>query len=224
MRNVSRLWLLLVGLLAACATSNPIVREADNPPEVVDSWEEGCEDARSLVLLCREDSDECGFFRCREVAPQQEVLLASRGGGPIYIPGASPSAPRRWRGRPLSWPRNNEPVLTFRFNRHFDPKPPQPTLPPGRWVRHHIFSQALREWFHSRGVPDIHQFTLLIPEHVHVRIHGGGPSGGRWNQAWRDFIDARPNASPADIYRHAGELIFRFELTGTIVPYHRGGR
>ncbi|HZH75010.1 MAG TPA: hypothetical protein VEY88_03190 [Archangium sp.] len=66
MRNASRLWLLLVGLLAACATSSPIFREADNPPAVVGSWEEGCEDAHSLVLLCREDSDECGFFRCRE--------------------------------------------------------------------------------------------------------------------------------------------------------------
>ncbi|QRK04498.1 DUF2380 domain-containing protein [Archangium violaceum] len=32
------------------------------------------------------------------------------------------------------------------------------------------------------------------------------------------------SASPEEIYRHAGELIFRFELTGPIVPYHRGGR
>jgi hypothetical protein len=30
-------------------------------------------------------------------------------------------------------------------------------------------------------------------------------------------------ASPEEIYRHAGQLIFRFELTGPIVPYLRGG-
>ena len=29
-----------------------------------------------------EEGEECGFFRCHEVVPGQEVLLASRGGGP----------------------------------------------------------------------------------------------------------------------------------------------
>jgi hypothetical protein len=101
MRNLSRLWLLLLGLLAACATSSPAVHAGEEAPEVVDSWEEGCEDERSLVLLCEEEGEECGFFRCREVAPR-EVLLAFRGGGTIYIPGASPS-PRRWWGRPIGW-------------------------------------------------------------------------------------------------------------------------
>ena len=40
-----------------------------------------------------------------------------------------------------------------------------------------------------------------------------------WNEAWRRFKDDNPAASPQAIYRHAGELIFRFELTGPIVPY-----
>ncbi|MFY0572432.1 TIGR02269 family lipoprotein [Archangium lansingense] len=187
----------------------------------MDSWEEGGEDTRSLVLLCREEGDECGLFSCREVVPSDEVLLASRGGGPIYIPGASPFA-RGWRGRPIGWPRNTQPVLTFRFNRHFDPKPPQPVLPPGRWVRHHLFPQELREWFRERGVGNIHSYTLVIPEYVHHRIHGSGPSGGLWNEAWRQFRKAKPNASPVEIYQHAGALIFRFELTGPLVPYYRG--
>jgi uncharacterized lipoprotein (TIGR02269 family) len=216
------LWLLLLGFLAACATSSPTVYAGDEVPEVVDSWEEGCEDERSLVLLCREEGEECGFFRCREVVPR-ELLLASRGGGSTYMPGGNPSL-RRWRGRPIGWPRNTEPVLTFRFNRHFDPKPQPLALPPGRWVRHHLFPQAFQDWFHRQGVPDIHQFTLLIPEHVHLRIHGGGPSGGRWNHAWSRFMNSNPAASPAEIYRYAGELIFRFELTGPVVPYSRRGR
>jgi hypothetical protein len=45
-----------------------------------------------------------------------------------------------------------------------------------------------------------------------------------WNQAWRQFKAANESASPAEIYRYAGELIFRFELTGPIVPYTRGGQ
>jgi len=227
MRTPRTLCLLLVGVLAACATSSSAVHAEDPTAEseVVASWEEGCEDERSLVLLCQEDGAECGFFRCHEVVSGEEVLLASRGGGPIYIPGPS-STPRGWRGRPIGWPRSTRPVLTFRFNRHFDPKPPQLALPAGRWARHHLFPQAqdLREWFQARGVSDIHQYTLLIPEHVHIRIHSRGPKGGLWNQAWRDFKDARPNASPEAIYRQAGELIFRFELTGPVVPYARGGR
>ena len=219
MRTPSKSCLLLLGLLSACATSRPIVHEGSEAPEVVSSWEEGCEDERSLVLLCQEEGTECGFFRCREVAPR-EVLLAFRGGGTTYIPGANPS-PRRWWGRPIGWPRDTEPVLTFRFNRHLDPKPPPFVLPPGRWVRHHIFTQELREWFMERGLENIHHFTIIIPEHLHLRIHGDGPRGGLWNQAWRDFKSQYPRASPADIYRHAGELMFRFELTGPVVPYYR---
>ncbi|WNG61359.1 TIGR02269 family lipoprotein [Archangium gephyra] len=225
MGNLSRICLLWVGLLAACATSSSTVTESNETPEVVASWEAGCEDERSLVLLCREDGEECGFFRCREVVPRDEVLLASRGGAPLYIPGPS-STPRGWRGRPIGWPRGSRPVLTFRFNRHFDPKPPPLALPPGRWAKHHIFPQAegLARWFQRQGVSDIHQFTILIPEHVHIRIHSGGPRGGLWNMAWQQFKDANPSAPAEAIYRHAGELMFRFELTGPVVPYARGGR
>ncbi len=53
---------------------------------------------------------------------------------------------------------------------------------------------------------------MVIEESVHYRIHSGGPRGGRWNEAWRQFKEANPNARPEEIYRHAGELIYRFEL------------
>ncbi len=229
MRTLSRIGLLWFGLLAACATSSPVVHEvneAPEVPEVVASWEEGCEDERTLLPLCDEDGEECGLYRCKEVVPR-ETLLAFRGGGipPIYTP-ASPASPRRWWRRPLWLSRGTQPVLTFRFNRHLDPKPSLPALPAGRWVQHHIFPQArdLQEWFHRQGVPNIHHFTLLIPEHVHLRIHSGGPNGGRWNMAWQQFKLDNPNAPPDAIYRHAGELIFRFQLTGPVLPYARGGR
>jgi uncharacterized lipoprotein (TIGR02269 family) len=224
MRTLSGFWLLWAGLLTACATSGSVVQQGNETPEVVASWWEGCEDERTLLPLCDEAGEECGLFLCREVV-LGEVLLASRGGGPLYIP-MGPASPRHTWRQPLRLRRNTQPVFTFRFNRHLDPKPPPLFLPAGRWVRHHIFpqAQALQQWFHRQGVPDIHQFTLLIPEHVHLRIHSGGPRGGLWNMAWERFKDANPRASPEAIYRHAGELIFRFELTGPVVPYARGGR
>ncbi|WP_043428442.1 SitA6 family polymorphic toxin lipoprotein [Cystobacter fuscus] len=224
MRNLGRFWVVLGGLLAACASSGPLLVEDSFPAEEVSSWEEGCADERSLVLACREDEEEtCGFFRCRDVA-HREVLLAYRGGGGPVLPGASP-APRRWWGPTHIWPRDREPIFTFRVNRHFDRQPLPFSLPPGRWARHHLLPQAeeFREWFHSQGIPDIHQYTILIPESVHIQIHSAGPRGGLWNQAWRDFKTAQPDASSAEIYRHAGALLYRFQLTGLIVPYH-GGR
>ncbi len=219
MCSSSRLGLLWLCLLAACATADFALLPPFEPPQVVSSWEEGCEDASTLLPLCDEGGEACGLYRCREAAPR-EALLAYRGGGPLYIP-MGPASPRRWWGQPLWLPRDIQPVFTFRFNRHLDPKPPPPALPPGRWVRHHILPQAedLKEWFHKKGVPDIHQFTMLIPENIHLRIHRGGPRGGLWNEAWRQFKQKHEAATQAEIYRHAGELIFRFNLAGPIVPY-----
>ena len=214
MRNLLRPW-LLVGLLAACATLNS-PRQESTEVEVVGSWGEGCAYDGSLVLLCSED--RCNFFQCREVVPAED-LIASRGGlfrGPGF---------RRWPGRSWRWPQRAGPVMTFRFNRHFDPKPPPLQLPAGRYARHHIFPQAqdLQTWFHQRGIPDIHRWTLVIPEGLHQRIHKGGPRGGLWNEAWRQFKERYPEASPEMIYRHAGDLMFRFDLTGAVVPYFRRG-
>jgi len=78
----------------------------------------------------------------------------------------------------------------------------------------------------SAGVPGRgwNQYTILIPEHLHIGIHGGGQRGGLWNQAWRDFRAAQPEAPAAEIYRYADVLLYRFQLTGPIVPYHGGGK
>jgi len=223
MRPGPRYWLLLLtGLLAACATSSSAGPDAlEAPPEAVDSWQEGCEDPRTLILLCQEETDECGLFLCREVV-SGAIVLASRGAGGFSGP-SSQGPFRRWR-RGARWSGETGPVFTFRFNRHLEPKPltPQlPLLPSGRYVRHHIFPQAsdLARWFTRQGVSDIHLFTMIIPEHIHRGIHSGGPRGGRWNEAWRQFKFENPDARPPEIYRHAGELIFRFELTGPLVPY-----
>jgi uncharacterized lipoprotein (TIGR02269 family) len=214
---------LLCALLIACAAS-PHPHSAEEPlEEVFSSFEEGCADPSTVVLLC--EGHECGFFRCRDLDFESGGVQLTRGGGGFM---ASPAAPGRRPGRRRGglWPnRNTGPVLTFRLNPSLDPKPPplaRLQLPPGRYVRHHLFSQArdLAEWFKKQGV-NIHGFTMVIEETVHHRIHSGGPRrGGRWNEAWRQFMNANPNATPEEIYRHAGEMIYRFELLGPIVPYY----
>ncbi|MCP3144322.1 SitA6 family polymorphic toxin lipoprotein [Pyxidicoccus xibeiensis] len=69
---------------------------------------------------------------------------------------------------------------------------------------------------------DIHKFTILIPEHIHRQIHSGTGRGGRWNQAWQEYRLAQGGRSvtPEELHRKAVELIFRFELTGPVVPYN----
>ncbi len=210
------LGLSLSVLFLACA-STPDSLITDEPvEEAVTSFEEGCEREHSVVLLC--NGPECGFFHCRDLILPQIVL--TRGG--VRPPSAAPGgSPRRWWGK---WPwlrRDARPVLTFRLHASRDPKPPPSQLPPGRYIRHHIFSQApdLKEWFMLRGVK-IHDFTIVIPEHIHFRIHRGPPGGGAWNQAWREFRDANYHAKPEEIYRHAGQLVYQFELTGPIIPYY----
>lgn len=90
---------------------------------------------------------------------------------------------------------------------------------------HHVFPQArdLARKFADRGI-DIDKYTLELPEAVHRCIHSGkgfGP-GGRWNKAWKDFFDKYPDATPEQIYRHAGELIHEFGIDGIpVVPYPR---
>lgn len=118
--------------------------------------------------------------------------------------------------------------MTFRWYAASQPRPLPPpvplALPAPRMQKHHIFPQAedLAAWFKRRGI-NIHQYTLLIPEHVHRRIHAGGPRGGLWNEAWREFMAANHDREPPreEIYRHAGMLIFRFELNGPVQPYFR---
>ena len=99
--------------------------------------------------------------------------------------------------------------------------PPSHQLPAGRFEKHHIFPQAddLARWFARQGV-NIHEYTLPIPRDVHQRIHRGD-RGGAWNKAWREFRQANEEALPEEIFRHAGELIYRFELLGgPVQPYY----
>ncbi|MBZ4419281.1 DUF2380 domain-containing protein [Myxococcus sp. RHSTA-1-4] len=56
----------------------------------------------------------------------------------------------------------------------------------------------------------------------HREIHGGTGRGGMWNQAWREYWLANRGreVTPVELHRKAVELIFRFELTGPVMPYN----
>jgi uncharacterized lipoprotein (TIGR02269 family) len=119
-------------------------------------------------------------------------------------------------------PNGAAPVFVIPWHREPRPVPPQRQLPPGRFEKHHIFPQAkdLAAWFKQQGV-SIHDYTMPIPRDMHRRIHEGGPSGGLWNEAWRDYMRVNPGAKPVEIFKHAGDLIYRFQLLGgPIQPYY----
>ncbi|NVJ08993.1 TIGR02269 family lipoprotein [Myxococcus sp. AM001] len=216
---------MVAWLGVACAARPPLVRvwEAVDAARCAAPGEDHC-----VVLGCEEGV--CGFFTCEDVsesdapatssvnAPAAGHVLALRPGFPM-----GPARPGRWWRRAPWLRRGAEPVMTFRWYPERPPLRPPPLLPAPQLQKHHLFPQAseLADWFTVRGI-NIHDYTMLIPTHLHRRIHGGGPSGGLWNEAWRQFIRGPGrSASREEIYRHAGALIYRFELTGPVGPYYR---
>ncbi len=67
---------------------------------------------------------------------------------------------------------------------------------------------------------NIHEWTMLVPEQVHLRIHRGA-NGGLWNEAWRQFHEANPGQVPREVLiRKAFELALRFDIAGPLRPYY----
>ena len=205
---VCGVWVLL---LTACASSTPLQQQWDAAEaECGEAREDAC-----VTLLCGDTA--CGFYRCEDVPG--DVVLA-RGlpprPPPVAVAPAPGSGPRRNWGGGMNLPGGGKPVVVFPRTEDIRPVvAPQRRLSAGKMEKHHVFPQSpdLAEWFKKQGV-DIHLYTLPIPVHVHRRIHSGGPKGGEWNKAWREFIKEKPEATPQEIYQHAGALIYRFQLTG----------
>ncbi|HEX5753135.1 MAG TPA: TIGR02269 family lipoprotein [Archangium sp.] len=227
-----RRWVLLLGvLLAGCAASGPSSR-----------GEEALEEADTcLALLC--DEEVCGFFRCEDVAvdgvassggPEAEegaepgrVVLARTGSTTVGINLPSPVTPMRYRGWPLRYPGEREPVFVIPWKNH----PLRNLLPSQKQLiaeanerfnrpheKHHIFPQEFKAWFKEKGI-DIHQWTMLIEKDLHARIHRG-PSGGPWNAAWRQFKMMNNKATQEEIWKYAWELCVRFGLYAPLRPYY----
>ncbi|HVG57632.1 MAG TPA: TIGR02269 family lipoprotein [Hyalangium sp.] len=217
---------LIALLLFGCGTTVP----------AMGSWEgatqEGahaCEDPgtdQCTVLACDGEDGLCGVFNCADLDPDP-VASASLAHGAELARGGAYRPPMRGPGPWRNWRRSAvregaRPRMTFHFQYRFGYLPAFPRYE-GRVVKHHLFPQAreFRDWFARSGI-DVHQYTMLIPEHIHRQIHSGTGRGGLWNEAWRQFHRAHPQPQhPNVLLRHALELALRYELTGPIVPYNR---
>ncbi|QRK13398.1 TIGR02269 family lipoprotein [Archangium violaceum] len=222
-------------LLNACVTSVPVVREEAGAPEGVSSaWEEARADATCVVPLC--DGERCAIWRCQDVVEAEahpvrlaQAMVPAPAPAPMFraplVEGPSAS---RWWGHPLAVPTGVDPVFEIpwhnwktrelsapRLFRHQCLSPPREPF-----EKHHIFPQqrVLAMWFKLKGI-DIHAFTIRVPKSFHQWLHSGGPEGGQWNAAWRRFKDEKPDASPDETWRFAGELMMRFGVNGPFVPY-----
>ncbi|MCP3135739.1 SitA6 family polymorphic toxin lipoprotein [Pyxidicoccus xibeiensis] len=207
---------LFAVLLCACASSFPGGRAWEDAERA-----EACDSAeveQCVVVAC--EGEDCGLFDCADVdleaLAEAPVELAQ---GYSRPPHRAPAF-RNWRNTGIRAGARPRMTFHFRYRQGFLPALPRE---PGKLVHHHLFPQQplLARWFLRCGV-DIHKFTILIPEHIHRQIHSGTGRGGLWNQAWRDYhasIRGR-TVTPEELHRKAVELIFRFELTGPVVPYN----
>lgn len=90
----------------------------------------------------------------------------------------------------------------------------RPRARPGGWNHtHHIFPQRsdLAAQFARRNI-NIHEFQMVLPQHVHRELHGGGARGGAWNREWETFFRRNPNATTGQIFQHAIKLIEKYNL------------
>ncbi|HLM46711.1 MAG TPA: TIGR02269 family lipoprotein [Myxococcaceae bacterium] len=217
--------LFLASLLCACATSSPAPRAGEDNASAAECEDPGAD--QCIVLACEEG--ECGVFACEDVDPEAltRAPLAhgaelARGFRPSFRGSPSfrsPSSQRNWRRAGLR--DGARPHLTFHFRYREGFLPAFPRLE-GKLIKHHLFPQAreFREFFRNSGV-DPHSWTMVIPEHVHLRIHRGRGPGGAWNAAWRQFMNANVDRTVPreEMLRKAFELAFRFDIAGPLVPY-----
>jgi uncharacterized lipoprotein (TIGR02269 family) len=212
--------LLAAMLISGCAAPAPALSAWEASGRVDDSTC-GTPDAdQCVVLAC--DGGECGVFGCEDVDPEA-VARASRGNNvelvrtvrPLF---RAPGSHRNWRRAGLR--ENARPRMTFHFRYRDGFLPAFPRLE-GRLIRHHLFPQEARlaAWFRAQGL-NIHEWTMLIPEHVHLRIHRGA-RGGLWNEAWRQFVEANAarRVPREELISKAFELALRYDIVGPIVPY-----
>jgi uncharacterized lipoprotein (TIGR02269 family) len=179
-----------------------------------------------VVPLC--DEERCTLWRCQDVvevdSPAVVLALSTQGFRPPL------GNPNRWWGHPLAAPTHVEPVFEIPWHNwrtraqleHWK-HPLVCMLPPEPLEKHHIFpqQQSLAKWFARRHI-DIHAFTIRLPKSFHTWLHSGGPEGGQWNEAWRQFARENPGATTEEIWRFAFELMSRFGVNGPLVPYYCG--
>ena len=214
-------WLSLLGALwMGCGVSAPVVRQEEA------SWAEARLDPACFIPVC--DERRCALWRCRDLEEDKASLIVLTRGTPTARP-PGVNRPHRWWGHPLAAPTYADPVFEIPWQNwntrgqlnHRELRPPCLTPQREPFEKHHIFPQepGLAAWFKRRSIA-IHQFTIRLPKSFHAWLHSGGPQGGQWNEAWRQFAREHPGATQEDIWRFAFELMSRFGVNGPLVPYY----
>ncbi|WP_083892052.1 TIGR02269 family lipoprotein [Corallococcus coralloides] len=209
-------FLLLVAWLAGCATARAPVPEwsaAEDAPQP--------DDACVLSLQC--DGDICGLYECHDAPPGRVVRTFS--GAPVFVaPGGT--AQRNW-GSAQRLPGDSLPVLVFRWY-------PRETLPSevkrrqamAEWAsrpkeRHHIFPQAMKAYFQSKGI-NVHDYVIAIDAEVHKRIHREADRGP-WNTEWMSFRQRTLGRATKPMhFEQASLMIQKFDLFGLTMTYWQG--
>ncbi|PTL84765.1 TIGR02269 family lipoprotein [Vitiosangium sp. GDMCC 1.1324] len=218
---------LLCLLLSACASSTSSVREDGETLDAESSWEEARADPSCVVPLC--DEARCAVWRCQDLVEVEDASTVVLARGPVGLRPPLVGNPSRWWGRTLAAPTYEEPVFEIPWHnwrtreQSKAPKHPLSCMgPPEPLEKHHIFPQQelLAEWFKEKKI-DIHAFTIRLPRGFHQWLHSGGPQGGQWNEAWRQFQKKYPDANEEKIWRFAFELMDRFGVNGLpLLPYY----
>jgi uncharacterized lipoprotein (TIGR02269 family) len=208
-------------LLTSCVTSSPAPRSWEEVQSEVTPSCDNPDADQCVVLAC--DEGECGVFDCADVDPEALARVPQEYDAELTQfhrpPFRTPSTQRNWRRAGLR--EDARPRMTFHFHYRQGFLPAFPRLE-GKLIKHHLFPQAqeFRNWFDKCGI-NIHEWTMLLPEQVHLRIHRGA-DGGPWNAAWRQFHQANQHrlVPREELIRKAFELSLRFDIAGPIMPYY----
>ncbi len=214
------LLLLLVGALAACASTSNQEELTYSPAE---EWEDtdaedDCNDSdEDVCLMPACSADSCALYRCEDL--DSERLAQGRGAAPMRPPVPAPSS-RRYRGARQGLPA--EPVMVFRLygtgspeelpsqaeaRRHFAAWRKRPK------ERHHIFPQAFKEYFWSKGI-NVHDWVLIIDAQDHARLHNQAERGP-WNTEWKAWrTKTRGRARKSEHFEQASYMINKYNLWG----------
>lgn len=84
--------------------------------------------------------------------------------------------------------------------------------------KHHIFPNQFGRFFERAGIT-IDSYTVSVHSSIHTKAIHHPPGSLGWNKEWKNFIEANPSASRAQIFNQAQRMIVNFGVSGEVRPY-----